>query len=180
MTFPGLAVLQRPPGAGLGPPLDLPLRYTLCFLTRADSVLMLHRRQPPNQGLWNGVGGRVEPGEPPLAACLREVQEETGYCLPVARFAGLLTWEGYEIEAGGLYLYTAAAPAGEPCPCPEGELRWQPWTWVLSSPDVVGNLHYVGPAVRAARPARWHHFRYRAGEIAGYIDWPVPAGFALA
>ena len=42
---------------------------------------MLHRRRPPNQGLWNGVGGRIEAGEPPLAACLREVQEETGYRL---------------------------------------------------------------------------------------------------
>ena len=42
--------------------------YTLCFLTRGDHILMLHRRRPPNQGLWNGVGGRIEVGELLLAA----------------------------------------------------------------------------------------------------------------
>ena len=54
------------------------LTHTLCFLTRADQVLMLHRRKPPNQGLWNGVGGKIEAGETPLEGCLREVLEETG------------------------------------------------------------------------------------------------------
>jgi len=61
---------------------DLPrsnFSYTLCFLTRGDHILMLHRRRPPNQGLWNRVGGRIEAGESPLTACLREVREETGY-----------------------------------------------------------------------------------------------------
>ncbi len=54
------------------------LRYTLCFLTRGDSVLMLHRQKPPNLGFWNGVGGRLEQGETPRACMLREVREETG------------------------------------------------------------------------------------------------------
>ena len=88
--------------------------YTLCFLTRGDHILMLHRRRPPNQGLWNGVGGRIEAGEPPLAACLREVQEETGYRLATTRFDGLLSWSGHEFPDGGLYIYTAEAPEGEP------------------------------------------------------------------
>ena len=89
--------------AGLGPIDGIPLTFTLCFLTRDDQVLLLKRRRPPNQGLWNGVGGHVEPGETPLAACLREVREETGYRLKTARFAGILTWRGFEIPAGGLY-----------------------------------------------------------------------------
>lgn len=39
--------------------------FTLCFLLHGEDVLMLHRRFPPNQGLWNGVGGHIEPGETP-------------------------------------------------------------------------------------------------------------------
>jgi len=35
------------------------IRYTLCFLTRNDHVLMLHRAKSPNKGLWNGVGGKI-------------------------------------------------------------------------------------------------------------------------
>jgi len=89
-----------------------PLIYNLCFLTRRDQVLMLLRNKPPNRGLWNGVGGHIEPGEDPLDSVLREVREETGYVLASARFCGLLTWEGYEIPAAGLYIYTAPAPDG--------------------------------------------------------------------
>ena len=132
--------------------------YTLCFLTRADRVLMLHRRRPPNRGLWNGVGGHIEAGEAPLAACLREVREETGYRLASARFAGVLTWRGFEVPDGGLYVFTAAAPPDEPGACAEGVLRWQALPWVLSSPEVVSNIVYFAPQVLAGAPPRRHHF----------------------
>ncbi|HVB46982.1 MAG TPA: 8-oxo-dGTP diphosphatase [Burkholderiales bacterium] len=128
---------------------DLRLDYTLCFLTRGDAVLMLHRLRPPNRGLWNGVGGHIEADESPLAACLREVREETGYRLHEARFAGLLTWTGFETADGGVYLFTAQAPQGEPAACPEGALRWQPRSWLLSSAEVVSNIRHYGPEVLA-------------------------------
>jgi 8-oxo-dGTP pyrophosphatase MutT (NUDIX family) len=41
-------------------------------------VALLHKKRPPAQeGLWNGPGGRVEEGETPLAAMVREFAEET-------------------------------------------------------------------------------------------------------
>lgn len=105
---------------------------------------MLRRDKPPNQGLWNGVGGHIEPGELPRASVLREVREETGLRLTAVRFAGLLTWEGFEIESGGLYLFTArACPKTEPPDCNEGQLAWKPLDWVLSASEVVSNIHPV-------------------------------------
>ncbi len=103
-------------------------RYTLIFLLRGEEILMIHRRNPPNQGMWNGVGGRLEPGELPLQGALREVREETGYSLPTAHFAGLLTWDGHSETAGGLYIFTAQVPNGAPSQPldDEGELAWQP------------------------------------------------------
>lgn len=153
----------------------LSLSYTLCFLTRGERVLLLQRRRPPNQGLWNGVGGHIEPGESPLAACLREVREETGYTLPAARFAGLLTWEGFEIADGGLYLFTAAAPPGEPVPCSEGTLAWQPLAWMFTAPEVVSNLHFVGPAIFEHNPPQVYHFIYERSRILCHVRRPLPA-----
>jgi 8-oxo-dGTP diphosphatase len=151
------------------------LRYTLCFLTRGDQVLMLHRNRAPNRGLWNGVGGRIEPGETPRAACLREVFEETGYPIPTAHFAGLLTWQDFEIEAGGLFIFTAPAPESNPQANDEGALDWRPRQWVFSAPEVVSNIHVFLPQVLApgARPQVFH-FDYREGEIIHSENRPLP------
>ncbi len=156
------------------------IRYTLCFLTRGDHILMLHRKNPPNQGLWNGVGGRLEPGESPHACILREVREETGFVLPDATFAGLLTWDGFEIPAGGLYLFTAAAPPGEPHFCSEGELAWKPREWVFSSPEVVSNIHIFGPLALDHAPPQQYHFSYRGGQIVNYDFRQLPSNLSLS
>lgn len=149
-------------------------RYTLCFLTRGDQVLMLHRSSPPNQGLWNGVGGHLEPGEEPLTSVLREVREETGYVLSAARFAGLLTWEGFETPPGGLYIYEAQAPEGEPRSCDEGTLAWKPREWVFSAPEVVSNIHIFGPLVLNGCPPQVYHFVYQEGKVLRYEFRALP------
>ena len=152
------------------------IQYTLCFLTHEETVLMLHRRYPPNQGLWNGVGGHIEGRETPTASCLREIHEETGYALQTIRFAGLLTWCGFEISEGGLYLFTASAPtpdfkpSGEgtlawkpfhaSVPSPEGTLAWKPFHFVFTSPEVVSNIHIFGPQILNGAPPQVYHFEY--------------------
>lgn len=54
------------------------LPYTICFCRCGDEVLMLLRNRPPNAGLWNGLGGKISPGETPLDCVRREVLEEAG------------------------------------------------------------------------------------------------------
>lgn len=154
------------------------IRYTLCFLTRGEQVLMLHRRRPPNQNLWNGVGGHIEPGEHPSACMLREIREETGYELARVRFAGLLTWDGFEIPAGGLYLFTAQAPQGEPCANDEGDLAWKHRDWVFHAPEVVSNIHVFAPLVLDGAPVQGYHFSYQAGVIQSFYIYSLPDGAA--
>jgi 8-oxo-dGTP diphosphatase len=149
------------------------ISYTLCFLTRGETILMLRRLNPPNQGLWNGVGGRLESGESPRASVIREVREETGYHRDDVIFCGILTWDGFETPPGGLYIYTAAAPSGEPGLCPEGQLAWKPRDWVFSSPEVVSNIHIFGPlALNGCTPQRYH-FSYQSGRIVHYQMLPL-------
>jgi 8-oxo-dGTP diphosphatase len=55
----------------------------VAFLKRGDDYLLMKRADNRKiaLGVWSAVGGKLEPYElnDPQAACLREVQEETGY-----------------------------------------------------------------------------------------------------
>ena len=49
---------------------------TLCYITRGDQVLMLHRVKKEhdlNHDKWIGIGGNCEEGESPEECLLREV-----------------------------------------------------------------------------------------------------------
>ena len=154
------------------------LRYTLIFLTRGKDILMLHRRNAPNKGLWNGIGGRIEGGEKALDCALREIREETGFEVGGLHFGGLLTWDGYETPAGGLYIYTGAAPMGEPQGNDEGELEWKHREWVFSDAGVVSNIQIFGPSVLNGAPPRWFHFHYTDGEISHFEFRDLPEGIS--
>ncbi len=86
-----------------------------------------------------------------------------------------MSWTGFETPEGAPGVFTALAPQGEPVACDEGELAWQSRDWVLSSPDVVSNVHRYGPDVFAGLPPRWHRFVYCAGAIASHEILTLPA-----
>ena len=57
---------------------------TLCYITRGNDVLMLHRvkkKNDINKDKWIGVGGKFERDESPDECILRETKEETGLTL---------------------------------------------------------------------------------------------------
>ena len=104
------------------------LNTTLCYITRGDEVLMLHRikkKNDLNEGKWIGIGGKFEEGESPDECLLREAMEETGLTLTSWRCRGVVTflttgpWEGEY-----MYLFTADGFKGELKTCEEGELQW--------------------------------------------------------
>lgn len=54
----------------------LDIRRTLLLLTREDQVLLAMKKRGFGVGKWNGVGGKLEPGESVEQALVRECQEE--------------------------------------------------------------------------------------------------------
>lgn len=48
------------------------------FNSEMDRVLLCKRKKEPYKGLFNFVGGKIEPGESSLSAAYRELWEETG------------------------------------------------------------------------------------------------------
>ena len=102
---------------------------TLCYISRDDVVLMLHRtvkKNDINHDKWIGVGGHFEHGESPEDCVLREVREETGYTLTSYKFRGIVTFVYGEDTVEYMHLYTADGFQGEPVECDEGVLEWVP------------------------------------------------------
>ena len=100
---------------------------TLCYITRGDQVLMLHRtgkEHDANQGKWLGVGGGLEAGETPETCLLREVLEETGLVLTRYQARGIVHFRSDTWEDEEMYLYTADDFTGEMIECDEGALHW--------------------------------------------------------
>ena len=86
----------------------------------------------------------------------------------------MLTWDGFEVPSGGLYIFTAAAPPGKPVPIDnEGQLAWKPRCWVCSAPEVVSNIHRVLPPVLAGEPPHHYYFSYRNGRIIRHEVLPL-------
>lgn len=54
------------------------LQTTLLFLHRNDKILLAMKKRGHGEGKWNGIGGKIEPGETIEQAAIRECEEEIG------------------------------------------------------------------------------------------------------
>jgi 8-oxo-dGTP diphosphatase len=53
-------------------------RANLCFILKDGQLLLIRKKRGLGAGKINAPGGRLEPGETPLEAAIRETQEEVG------------------------------------------------------------------------------------------------------
>lgn len=103
------------------------LNTTLCYVTRGDEVLMLHRvkkKKDLNKDKWIGIGGKFEGEESPDECLLREAKEETGLTLTSWRCHGVVTFLSDQYEGEYMYLFTADGFEGALKECSEGDLQW--------------------------------------------------------
>lgn len=89
---------------------------------------MLNRAMRPgdiHSGKWNGLGGKLEPGESPEEGVQREVLEESGLRIERPQLVGLLTFPRFkDDEDWYVYVFVANDFSGSLCAGAEGELHW--------------------------------------------------------
>jgi len=102
-----------------------------------DGRVLSARRSAPAAlaGGWEFSGGKLEPGETPAAALVRECREELGVQIEV----GALLAEAPIRDGLALAVYGARLVAGEPRPLQDhDELRWL-------GPDELADVDWLAP-----------------------------------
>ena len=153
-----------------------PIVATLGYVLSPDrrKVLMIHRNARPDDqhlGKYNGLGGKMEPGED-IAACMRrEIREEAGIeCLDLS-LRGTISWPGFgkhgEDWFGFLFVITRFS--GEPLGRnPEGTLEWVEIDRIATLNLWEGDRHFL-PLVFDADPRPFHGVMpYREGHM---LSW---------
>ena len=101
---------------------------TLCYLKADGKTLMIHRVKKENdmhQGKWNGLGGKLDPGETPEECVIREVYEESGLVIVKPHLKGVLTFPQFaNDEDWYAFVYLAREFSGEMIDSAEGVLKW--------------------------------------------------------
>ena len=123
------------------------INTTLCYITRGDEVLMLHRvkkKNDINQDKWIGIGGKFEGEESPDECLLREAKEEAGLTLERWRCRGVVTFlTGDPSQGEFMYLFTADRFSGELKECDEGDLQWVHRDFLNSLPKWEGDQIFL-------------------------------------
>lgn len=104
-------------------------------IVRDGQVLAARRTSPPAAaGRWEFPGGKVEPGEAPADAVVRELHEELGI---VARVTGWLDGAA-TVSATHELRVAVCATAEAPVPTEHDLLRWL-------GPDQLGEVAWMEP-----------------------------------
>lgn len=123
--------------------------YVAGFLFSSEHVLLVRKEQPSWQkGMLNGIGGKQELKETPIAAMIREFYEETK--------TEIIDWRQFCTEIGRGYVVHFFTANIESAP----EVPWQNdvgeslgWYWVpsLNRTMVIGNLQWLIPLAQDPR-----------------------------
>jgi 8-oxo-dGTP diphosphatase len=101
---------------------------TLCYLKKSKKTLMLLRNKKENdmhEGKYNGLGGKMEPGETPKECAIREVEEESGLRMQDPRLRGVITFPEFSKgRTWHVFIFTCSNFKGKQIESKEGDLVW--------------------------------------------------------
>src|SRR5438552_12485121 len=105
---------------------------TLGYVLSADrrQVLLVHRNRradDPHLGKYNGLGGKLDPGEDVVSGMCREIREEAGLECGELKLRGTISWPGFGKcgEDWFGFIFLVESWSGEPrAENAEGTLAW--------------------------------------------------------
>ena len=98
----------------------------LCYIVTGGQVLLMHKKTGLGTGKINAPGGRIEKGETPMEAAVRETQEEVGltpHNLEKRMDLHFIFTDGYSLKG---YVFFADSCMGTPVETREADPFWCP------------------------------------------------------
>lgn len=143
------------PSGDWGEPVD---RAVLCFIIRSGEILLIEKKRGLGSGKVNGPGGRIEAGETPEAAAVRETREEVGVTpLGLVRLGTL--WfrftDGYSLHCA---VFRASGLEGEPIETEEAKPFWVPLSDVPFDRMWADDEHWLGHLIQGRSFEGWFDF----------------------
>ncbi|MDE1850686.1 MAG: 8-oxo-dGTP diphosphatase [Candidatus Micrarchaeota archaeon] len=104
----------------------MPVESAMCFLLDGDKVLLIRNSRGNSKGKWLGLGGKLDKGETPRQAIIREIREESGIEALDASYHGKTNFymDGGKELGIVVHIFSSRNFRGEPKSTEEGELKW--------------------------------------------------------
>ncbi|MDH3329575.1 MAG: 8-oxo-dGTP diphosphatase [Desulfobulbaceae bacterium] len=153
-----------------------PIVGTLGYVLSPDreKTLLVHRTRRSDDlhyGKFNGLGGKLEPGEDVLSCLLREIQEESGIRCEEVELRGTVNWTGFGPHGENWlgFIFLISKFSGKPFTLnDEGELGWYTIESIHTLPMWEGDRYFL-PLVFDGDPRIFYGYMpYRDGRP---IDW---------
>lgn len=153
-----------------------PILATLGYIMSPDGTetLLIHRNTRADDhhlGKYNGLGGKLEPGEDIVAGLKREIREEAGLECEEIVLRGTISWPGFGQHGEDWFgfIFRINRFRGQPLARnPEGTLAWVPVARVLDLPLWEGDRYFL-PLVFGDEPGQFHGVMpYRDGRP---VNW---------
>lgn len=155
-----------------------PILATVGFVLSPDRrrVLLIHRDRSPADhhfGKFNGLGGKLEPGEDVVACMKREIREEAAIECEQLTLRGTVSWPGFGKHGEDWFgfIFRIDAFSGTPLETnSEGSLTWVEIDRIAELNLWEGDRHFL-PLVFGPGSAQFHGVMpYRDGRP---LSWTV-------
>lgn len=140
---------------------------TLMFIVRDGQILLIEKKRGHGAGKVNGPGGKIDPGETPLEAAVRETQEELGITPHAPRKLGELWFAMSDVPDILCHVFRSDGFEGEPVETDEAVPLWTPLDaipyermWVDDIewlPLLIRETTFRGRFVFEDERLLWHH-----------------------
>jgi 8-oxo-dGTP diphosphatase len=125
------------------------------FSPDGEEVALILKAKPEWQkGKLNGIGGKIEAGELPIAAMVREFEEETGYKTDQIQWWPFATLAGADWT---VHFFTTQGPVYELRSTTEERVTVVPWKHVDST-VAIPNLTWLLPMAKSISKERAYAF----------------------